>query len=134
MEKILSNELAAKIKEIGELIKLDPRYVEMAEASDRYNNDAELSSLLDKYSEMQSKLSAEYDKTELDPASIKSIQKEMDEIYSSLISNVSFIKLREASDAYEELTGAVYSELEYAVTGKRREECTHDCSTCHGCG
>ena len=133
MEKILSDELMSAVTTLGELIKNDPRSAEMKEASEQYNADEELSRALDEYSALQTKLSAEFEKPDFDPSSIKSYQVEMDELYAKITSSASYVRLREASDAYEEMTGAVYSELEYAVTGKRKVECTHDCSTCHGC-
>ena len=133
MEKILSDELEQAISKVGELIKLDPRYREMVKASDDYAKDGELNSLLDEYSALQATLSAEYEKQDIDETAIKPVQNRMNEIYGKVTGSDSYIKFREASDAYSEFTEKVYAELEYAVTGQRRSECTHDCSTCHGC-
>ena len=133
MEKILSDELINAIEKVGELIKQDQRYREMVKASDDYNKDGTLNSLLYEYSALQASLAAEYDKQDFDSDAVKPIQTRMNEIYENVMQNSSYVRFREASEAYTELTDKVYAELEYAVTGQRRVECTHDCSTCHGC-
>ena len=133
MEKILSDELINAIGKVGELIKQDTRYREMVKASDDYNKDEALNSLLDEYSALQASLSTEYDKQDFDSDAVKPIQTRMNEIYENVMQNSSYVRFREASEAYSELTDKVYAELEYSVTGQRRVECTHDCSTCHGC-
>ncbi len=133
MEKILSDELINAISEVGKLIKLDPRYKNMETASDNYSKDGALNALLDEYSALQASLSTEYEKQDFDESAVKPIQTRMNEIYDKVMASPSYTGFREASEAYSELTEAVYAELEYAVTGKRRVECTHDCSTCHGC-
>ena len=121
------------IAKVGELIKRDPRYREMIQSSDDYNKDSELNSLLDEYSALQATLAAEYEKEDFDQNAVKPVQNRMTEIYEKVTGASSYIRFKEASDAYAEMTNAVYEELEYAVTGQRRSECTHDCSTCHGC-
>ena len=133
MEKIISDELTQAIAKVGELIKLDTRYREMTMSSDAYNKDTELNSLLDEYSALQATLAAEYEKEDFDQDTVKPVQNRMTEIYEKVTNSASYVRFKEASDAYAELTNAVYEELEYAVTGQRRTECTHDCSTCHGC-
>ena len=133
MEKILSDELTQAITKVGELLKSDPRYREMVMASDDYNKDKQINSLLDEYSALQATLSAEYEKQDFDESTIKPVQARMNEIYEKVTSSEIYVRFKEASEAYSELTDKLYAELEYAVTGQRRAECTHDCSTCHGC-
>jgi len=133
MEKILSDELIQAITKVGELLKSDPRYREMVMASDDYNKDKQINSLLDEYSALQATLSSEYEKQDFDESAIKPVQARMNEIYEKVTSSEIYVRFKEASDAYSELTDKLYAELEYAVTGQRRAECTHDCSTCHGC-
>ncbi len=133
MEKKLSDELLNAINKVGELIKADPRYREAVESTSAYSSDKEINEMLDEYSALQSSLSAEYEKTDFDESVIKPIRDRMNELYSAVMGNETYIRFKESSEAYREMTEAVYEELEYAVTGERRVECTHDCSTCHGC-
>ena len=57
----------------------------------------------------------------------------LDRFYSKVTESAHYVAFKEASELYSEFTEAVYNELEFAITGKRKVECTHDCSTCHGC-
>ncbi|MBR6916825.1 MAG: YlbF family regulator [Clostridia bacterium] len=133
MELILSKELIEAIHKAGDIIKADHRCIEMAKASEEYDNNAEIRALLDEYSTLQEALSAEYTKPELDDSVIKPMQDRMNEIFTKVTNDPAYVRLKEASELYSEMTDAVYEELEFAITGKRREKCTHDCSTCHGC-
>jgi len=133
MDMIISNELKEAIRKVGELIKADDRYTEMTKSSDAYTADRELNSLLDEYGALQASLSAEYEKEDFNEASVKPIQTRMNEIYEAVSSHPSYLSFKEASESYSEFIEAVYDELEFAVTGKRKINCTHDCSTCHGC-
>ncbi len=133
MDIILSNELMSAIHKVGELIKCDARYSNMVKISEEYNADREINKLLGEYAELQQNVTKEFDKPDFSDDRIKELQVRMDEIYSEISNNPSYIQFREASDEYNEFTQAVYNELEYAVTGKKPVSCTHDCSTCHGC-
>ena len=44
----------------------------------------------------------------------------------------SFLAVNEAQDAVNELMNAVNETITYNITGE--QACTHDCSTCGGCG
>ncbi len=133
MEKILSDKIIAAIHEVGELVRSDERYTEMVRLSSEYNTDKELQGMLDSYAEKQRSLSAEFEKTETDDDVIKKIQSDMDALYTSIVGNKVYNDYKEAYDLYQEFTEELYSELEFAVTGRRSDSCTHDCSSCSGC-
>ena len=133
MDIILSKELKDAIAKVGELVKSDPRYSEMVKVSEEYSSNKELNDLLDRYGELQRELAEEYGSADFSDEKVKALQKDMDEIYGAVSSNPSYVAFRQASEEYSDFTEALYAELEYAVTGKRPVECTHDCSTCGGC-
>lgn len=135
MEKIiLSNEIINAIHEVGNLIKNDNRYSAIQNTAEAYSDNTEISKLLEEYSALQGALSVEYSKEELDDKAVKPLQERLNAIYETVSNHPVYVAYKEASDDYEELTKAVYEELEFAVTGKRpSDECTHDCSTCGGC-
>ena len=133
MEKILSDKIIAAIHEVGELVRSDERYTEMVRLSSDYNTDKELQGMLDSYAVLQRSLSDEFAKDATDEEVIKKLQREMDSLYDSIINNKIYNDYKEAYDSYQEFTEELYSELEFAVTGRRSENCTHDCSTCGGC-
>ena len=133
MEKILTDEMTQAIHAVGKMIRDDARYAEMTEASAAYTNSGDVNSMLDEYTALQTSLAGEYEKTDYDETAVKKIQDRMNELYSLITNHPAYVRFKEASAVYSELTDALYAELEFAVTGERRAECTHDCSTCHGC-
>lgn len=132
MEQILSTEITASIHALAELIKADPRHAAIEKASADYSANEELNRLLTEYSVHQNALTMEYQKEDADEDMTKSIQNRLNEIYDTVVNHPVYVTFKEASEDYEEFTNSIYKELEFAVTGKR-EECTHDCSTCGGC-
>lgn len=132
--KILSTELTEAIHAVAELVKNDARHLAIVDASDKYSSDEEIVKLLDEYGAIQAALNAQYENESFDENVAKPLQDRMNEIYAKVTNSPVYVEFKEASDAYEELTNAIFSELEYAVTGHKHDEsCTHDCSTCGGC-
>ena len=132
-KKVLSDGLVAAIHVVADIIKADPRHEAIVKASYDYSSNEELTKLLDEYNASQVALSAEYQNETPDENAVKSIQERMNEIYDAVTGHPIYVKFREASEDYEELTNEVYAELEYAVTGHRHTaDCTHDCSSCGG--
>ncbi len=132
MEQILSPEIVKAIHALAELIKADERHAVISKASDAYATNDELNRLLTEYGVHQNALTMEYQKETPDEELAKSIQNRLTEIYETVTNHPVYVSFKEASEDYEEFTNEVYKELEFAVTGKR-QDCTHDCSTCGGC-
>lgn len=133
MDIILTKEQIDAIHTVGDLIKNDTKYKEMESASAAYTGDLELNRMLDEYGVIQTSLAKEYENQNFDSDSVKELQSRLNEIYSKVTESAHYVAFKEASELYSEFTEAVYNELEFAITGKRKVECTHDCSTCHGC-
>lgn len=133
MDIILTKEQTEAVAKLADLIKTDARYMEMQKTSEAYNSNEKINKLLDEYSALQAALSAEYEKEGFDPASTKKIQERMNEIYEAVVAEPDYTAFREASELYSEFTEAIYAEIEYAITGKRKSACTHNCATCGGC-
>lgn len=132
-KKIISDGLTAAIHVVADLIKADSRHKAISEASEAYSKNEELTKLLEEYNAVQEALGLEYQKETLDNDAASALQSRLDEIYGAVTNHPVYVRFREASEDYEEMTNEVYAELEYAVTGKRPQSCTHDCSTCGGC-
>jgi len=132
MEIILTPEIISSIHSLAALIKADERHAAITKASDEYATNDELNRLLTEYGVHQQALTMEYQKEEPDEELAKSMQTRLNEIYEEVTNHPVYVAFREASEVYEEFTNEIYKELEFAVTGKR-QDCTHDCSTCGGC-
>ncbi len=129
---ILTPEITTSIHALAELIKTDERHINITKASEAYSSNEELNRLLTEYSVHQQALTMEYQKETPDEEMAKSMQNRLNEIYETVTNHPTYVAFREASEIYEEFTNEIYKELEFAVTGKR-QDCTHDCSTCGGC-
>ena len=128
----LNKELVEIIGKMGEMVRADERYGAFEAASEEYANDPEIKTALTEYNVQQAALSEAFGAEERDDELVKAIQARIHALYQTITANPVYVKYREAGEAYESYTKAVYAEIEYAITGQR-SDCTHDCSTCSGC-
>lgn len=128
----LNKELVEAIAKMGEIIRADERYTAFEAASEAYTNDPDIRVALTEYNVQQSALSEAFGAEERDEELVHAIQERIHALYQSITANPVYVAYREAGEAYESYTKAVYAEIEYAITGQR-SDCTHDCSTCSGC-
>ena len=84
------------------------------------------------YSVQQKALADEAGKQEKDDDLMAQIQKRIDVLYKEICDDTSFLAVNEAQDAVNELMNEVNQTITYNITGE--SPCTHDCSTCSGCG
>jgi anti-sigma-K factor RskA len=120
------------ILHLGALVRKDRRTSELAAAEDAYNKSGEMTRLVDEYNEKQSELAEAYAADERDDELISAIEKRINEIYDAVTNNDLYADYLRAKADYDELYSAITAELEFAITG--RAPCSHDCSSCGGCG
>lgn len=131
---ILSNELKNAIEAVADLIKSDDRHINITNAAANYSSNEELKNILDEYQALLIAFNEEEAKEDHDDTALKVMKERLDHLYDTVMEHPVYVAYKEANEAYSEFTGAIYDELEFAVTGHRRDEgCTHDCSTCGGC-
>ena len=122
-------EIAAQL---GEAIKEDARIKELNRCREAYDNDPDLAKYMMEYNVQQKALSDQYAAAERDQAIIVSIQHRIDELYELISNAPAFVALNEAQEAVNAFMAEVNEEISFHITGER--PCTHDCSTCGGCG
>lgn len=122
-------ELAAQL---GEAIKEDDRIKTLNRCRAVYDNDPDLARYMTEYNVQQKALSDQFGAAERDQAVIESIQHRIDELYDLISTAPAFVALNAAQEAVNEFMNEVNEEITYHITGER--PCTHDCSTCGGCG
>ncbi len=122
-------EIAAQL---GEAIKEDARIKTLNHCREVYENDPELARYMTEYNVQQKALSDQFASPERDQAVIESIQHRIDELYDLISTAPSFVALNAAQEAVNAFMQEVNEEITYHITGER--PCTHDCSTCGGCG
>lgn len=122
-------ELAA---ELGKMIKADPRIEELNRARAAYEADKELQAAVNEYNAQSEALNQEYRKDTSNQEFIKLIEERIHTLYKQISMNVNMVALNAAQDAVNSFMNEVNGEITYQITGER--PCTHDCSTCSGCG
>ena len=132
MTEILTKEMLDTILHLGALVRKDRRTSELASAEQAYNTDGEMTRLIDEYNKKQSELAAAYAADERDDAAIKAIEGRINEIYDAVTNNDLYADYLRAKADWDELYSEISSQLEFAITGKA--PCSHDCSSCGGCG
>ena len=132
MNEILTKEMEESILHLGALVRKDKRTAELTAAEEAYNNDPEMTRLVTEYNVEQSALSEAYAADERDDELIKAIENRINEIYDAVTNNDLYADYIRAKADWDELYKEVAAQLEFAITG--RAPCSHDCSSCGGCG
>lgn len=122
-------EIAAQL---GEAIKEDNRIKTLNRCREAYENDEELASRMTEYNVQQKALSDQFAAAERDQVVIEQIQHRIDELYHLISTAPTFVALNAAQEAVNAFMNEVNEEITFHITGER--PCTHDCSTCGGCG
>ena len=132
MSQILTKEMEETILHLGALVRKDPRTSELSAAEDAYNSSEEMTRLVTEYNVEQAALSEAYAAKERDDALISAIENRINEIYDAVTNNDLYADYIRAKADFDELYKEITAKLEFAITGKT--PCTHDCSSCGGCG
>ncbi len=125
----LTPEMKSLVAALGALVKADPRCAELENAVEEYERSEELNALVTEYNEQQNFLAAAYGRPEaLAEDFKKSVQDRIDALYDEITSHPAYTAYAEAKASFDELTEAIYGELQFAVTGQR--PCAHNCASC----
>lgn len=117
--------------ELGKALKEDEKLIRLSNARKNYENDEELQKMMVEYEVQQKALQGEITKEERDTVFIDVIQKRINELYDSIMSNPIFEELNDAQADVNELMNAVNNTITFEITGEL-PSCTHDCSSCGG--
>ena len=132
MNNLTIQEIAA---ELGKKIKDDPIMVELNAAHTAYETDEYLQACLKEYEAQQNAIGLEAQKGEsADRLLIAKLQGRVDELYKEILNSPVFARLSDAQQAVNELMENVNNIITFNLTGELPSSCTHDCSTCGGCG
>ena len=122
-------ELAAQL---GKAIKEHEVYKKFLEAKEAYDKNDAVNRKIMEYGVQQQALANEAGKEETDKVLMDQIQGRIDTLYDEIVKDESFLAVNAAQDVVNELMNQVNQTITYNITGE--QPCTHDCSTCGGCG
>ncbi|MCR4906612.1 MAG: YlbF family regulator [Clostridiales bacterium] len=129
MNETLPEEMLSLIHALGALVKADPRCAEIEKTIDAYERAEDLNALVSEYNEQQNFLASAYNRPEpLSEEFRQSVQDRIDALYDEITAHPAYVAYVEAKNAFDELTNAIYGELQFAITGQR--PCAHDCASC----
>ena len=119
-------------KQIGEAISASEEMQAAKAAEEAYEKDSELQKLIFEYNAQNAALAEEYKKDVKDQEFIEVINRRISELYNSIAASEVYLKYLSAQKKVGELMNAVNNEINRVVYGEPAN-CTHDCSSCHGC-
>ena len=117
---------------LGKAIKDSDVYAKYLQAKEAYDNNEVVNDKIMEYGIQQQALAIEAGKEDRDDATMEQIQARLDVLYTEICADSTFLALNDAQDAMTELMNQVNQTINYNITGE--QPCTHDCSTCGGCG
>ena len=65
---------------------------------------------------------------------IEALKNRLEELSKEITANSHYTDFANAQNALNTLMDSVNAEIKFCITGERPVSCTHDCSTCGGCG
>ena len=121
---------------LGEQIAKSDEIKTLEAAKDAYDRDAELQAKMSEYEAERKLLAEEFSKNtdEADEKAIADLRARIEELTKEICRNPVYIAFANAQSALNELMNSVNAEIKFCITGERPSTCTHDCSTCGGCG
>ena len=125
-------EIMKLAEELGKAIKNSEVYAKYLAAKEAYDNNEVVNDKIMEYGIQQQVLATEAGKEDRDEAAMEQIQARLEALYTEICADSTFLALNEAQDAMTELMNQVNQTINYNITGE--QPCTHDCSTCGGCG
>lgn len=121
---------------LGEEIAKSDEIKNLESAKDAYEKDAELQAKMSEYETERKLLGEEFSKdtSVADQKAIADLRARIEELTKEICANPLYVAFANAQNALNELMNSVNAEIKFCITGERPVSCTHDCSTCGGCG
>ena len=121
---------------LGDEIAKSEEMKNLAAAKDAYEKDATLQAKMSEYETERRLLGQEFSKEtdDIDQKAVADLRARIDELTKEICASEIYVAFANAQNAVNELMNSVNAEIKFCITGERPSECTHDCSTCGGCG
>ena len=121
---------------LGEEIAKSAEIKNLEASKDAYEKDADLQSKLSEYETERKLLGEEFSKNsdDMDQRAIADLRARIEELTKEICANDKYVAFANAQKAMNDLMADVNNEIKFCITGERPSACTHDCSTCGGCG
>ncbi len=123
-----------KTRELGEALLESEVYKRMKAAEEKAMKNAEAAQMMGAMLERRSEIQEMMQTPNPDPAVLKRLSDEMDEIQEKLQMMDDIVELTQSRSEFNGLINQVNQVLQFIVTGRMDEgDCSGDCSSCGGC-
>ena len=126
-------------RELGRAIQQEESYKKLHEVQAQADPDAELQALIGEFNLKRMNINQEASKKDRDQEKLTTLNKEMREVYSKIMSNENMIAYNEAKEAFDKVANRVQAIVQQSIEGTDpevadyTESCSGSCSTCGGC-
>ena len=123
-----------KTRELGEALLASECYQKMKAAEDKAMRNAEAAQLMSSLLERRGEIQQMMQQPNPDPAALKRLSDEMDEIQEKLQMMDDIVELTQSRAEFTGLINQVNQVLQFIVTGHMDDgSCAGECSSCSGC-
>lgn len=133
-------DIIALARQLGHAIQAEDFYHDLQTAKNNADNDETLQNLIAEFNKKRVAINAEACKTDRDEAVLRTLNEEMRAAYSDIMSNEHMSAYNDAKQAFDRVMQRVLAIIQQSAEGEDpdttdfSDDCTHDCSTCGGCG
>ena len=125
----MTDQMQSLITALGTLVREDPRCRQLEAAIEEYERSQELNDLIAEYNDQQNLLADSFGADEL---TRNAVQKRIDQLYDDITNHPVYTAYTDAKAEFDDLTSAIYGELQFAITGQR--PCAGNCGSCGSAG
>lgn len=135
-----NDKIIAMTRALARAIQMDERYLEVKTARENNADNAELQEQIGRFNLARFNLNAELSKEQSDNGKVEIFNKEVQEAYDAITANKGMTDYYEAKGELDKLVNFMQAIIVGATNGsdpdtiEEPDDCTHDCSTCGGCG
>lgn len=132
-------DLIALARQIGHAIQDEQSYKELQTAKINADNDSTLQDLIGEFNLKRMSINNEACKEERDEDKLNTLNNEMRELYTTIMSNEHMQAYNDAKTQFDTVLQRVLAIITQSAEGEDPDttdfsnDCTHDCSTCGGC-
>lgn len=134
------DKIIAMTRALARAIQMDERYLTVKTARENNADNAELQDQIGRFNLARFNLNAELSKEQSDNAKVELFNKEVQEAYDAITANKGMTAYYDSKAELDKLVNYIQAIIVGATNGSDPDEieepdnCTHDCSTCGGCG
>lgn len=133
-------DMIALARQLGHAIQAEDFYKNLQTAKEAADNDAALQALISEFNLKRIAINNEACKSDRDEDALRALNEEMRTVYSQVMQNEHMTAYNDAKQDFDRALQRVIAIINQSAQGEDpdttdySEDCTHDCSTCGGCG